>query len=283
MQQAHSQLVVRQNSIPDIKVTDVSSPARTRKHVESNKRCPKTEETNVKTPETNHMTLPLNHVDLKNHCHPLKATQSQCTHAPTMAEQGKNVYHSEPANLNGSVHAHFSPVGSASSCHIFLDVLSSFLFFFYSSGTGRIAAASRCRRPFAPSCECSLKSSWSKRGRFNQSCENIADLCIYICWYIYIYNSFKVFLWLPSLQTPLNATHCAVSYWCNDAFSLQTSAVSHLHSSALLQVSFFAVLIQHSAAPPGGGASLLMGSCGHTVIGTIFWYVLCVCVRVSTV
>lgn len=102
MQQAHSELIVRQNSIPDIKVTDVSSPARARKHLDTDKRCAKTGESNVKV--SNHMTLPMSHVDLKSHCHPLKATQSQCTHAPTMAEQGKNIYHSEPANLNGSVH-----------------------------------------------------------------------------------------------------------------------------------------------------------------------------------
>ncbi|XP_075898095.1 calcium/calmodulin-dependent protein kinase type 1D-like isoform X2 [Nelusetta ayraudi] len=99
MQQAHSELIVRKNSIPDIKVTDVSSPARARKHLDTDKRCAKTGESNVKV--SNHMTLPMSHVDLKSHCHPLKATQSQCPHAPTMAEQGKNIYHSEPANLNG--------------------------------------------------------------------------------------------------------------------------------------------------------------------------------------
>lgn len=101
MQQAHSELIVRQNSIPDIKVTDVSTPARVRKHLDTDKRCAKTGEGNVKVSGTNHMTLPMSHIDLKSHCHPLKATHSQCTHAPTMAEQGKNVYHSEPANLNG--------------------------------------------------------------------------------------------------------------------------------------------------------------------------------------
>lgn len=99
MQQAHSELIVRQNSIPDIKVTDVSSPATACNHLDTDKRCAKTGESNVKV--SNHMTLPMSHVDLKSHCHPLKATQSQCTHAPTMAEQGKNIYHSEPANLNG--------------------------------------------------------------------------------------------------------------------------------------------------------------------------------------
>ncbi|GAA6216709.1 calcium/calmodulin-dependent protein kinase type 1D-like [Lates japonicus] len=49
------------------------------------------------------MSLPTSHVELKSHYHPLKASQSQCGahHAPTIAEQGKHVYHSEPANLNG--------------------------------------------------------------------------------------------------------------------------------------------------------------------------------------
>lgn len=108
LQQAHSQLVLRQKSIPDIKVTDVSSPAKTRKHPNPDKLCPKMEENSVKVSGSKHMPLPMSHVDLKSHHHPLKATQSQCVahHAPTIAEQGKHVYHSEPANLNGFVHTY---------------------------------------------------------------------------------------------------------------------------------------------------------------------------------
>lgn len=102
LQLANSELALKQTSIPDIKVTDVSSPTKTRKPLDPAKRDPKVAE---KAHGTNHMSLPTNHVDLKSHSHPLKATQSQCGahHAPTIAEQGKHVYHSEPANLNGFV------------------------------------------------------------------------------------------------------------------------------------------------------------------------------------
>lgn len=105
MQQAHSALVLRQTSIPDIRVTDVSSPTETRKHLDPDKLAPKEADSNGKVHGTNHMSLPASHVELKSHLHPLKATQSQCAahHAPTISEQGKHVYHSEPANLNGFV------------------------------------------------------------------------------------------------------------------------------------------------------------------------------------
>uniref|UniRef100_A0A3Q3WIR0 Protein kinase domain-containing protein n=1 Tax=Mola mola TaxID=94237 RepID=A0A3Q3WIR0_MOLML len=81
MQLAHSALVLMQTSIPDIKVTDVSSPEKSRKRLDPDN----------------------SHVEPKSHYNLLKATQSHCVpqHAPTIAEQGKHVYHSEPANLNG--------------------------------------------------------------------------------------------------------------------------------------------------------------------------------------
>lgn len=103
LQLAHSELVLRQASIPDIKVIDVSSPTRNRKQLNPDKLDPKTAEVNGNILEAQHMPLPMSPVELKNHFHPLKASQSQCGghHAPSIAEQGKHVYHSEPANLNG--------------------------------------------------------------------------------------------------------------------------------------------------------------------------------------
>ncbi|KAM9855681.1 calcium/calmodulin-dependent protein kinase IGb [Aulostomus maculatus] len=103
LQLAHSELVLRQASIPAIKVVDVSTPVRQRKHLDPEKLDPKTPEINGNVPGTNHMSLPTSHVDLKSHFHPLKTSHSQsgAHHAPTIAEQGKHVYHSEPANLNG--------------------------------------------------------------------------------------------------------------------------------------------------------------------------------------
>ncbi|KAM9344143.1 calcium/calmodulin-dependent protein kinase IGb [Pholidichthys leucotaenia] len=99
LQLAHSEQTLRQASIPDIRVTDVSSPTKVRKHLSPDKLEPKVADVNGKV----HMTPPPSHAELKNHCYPLKASQSQCEphHTPTIAEQGKHVYHSEPANLNG--------------------------------------------------------------------------------------------------------------------------------------------------------------------------------------
>lgn len=105
LQLAHSELVLRQASIPDIKVIDVSSPTKNCKRLEPDKLDRKVAEVNGKAQGTNHMPLPSSHMELKSHYHPLKASQSDCSahHTPTIAEQGKHVYHSEPANLNGFV------------------------------------------------------------------------------------------------------------------------------------------------------------------------------------
>lgn len=105
LQLAHSEQVLRQASIPDIRVIDVSSPTKNRKHLDPDKVEPKVPEVNGSVQGTHHMSLPTSHVELKSHCHPLKTSQSECStqHAPTIAEQGKHVYHSEPANLNGFV------------------------------------------------------------------------------------------------------------------------------------------------------------------------------------
>lgn len=106
LQLAHSELVLRQASIPDIRVVDLSSPSKSGK--QPDRLDPKGAQVNGKAHGTHHMSLPTSsHVGLKSHFTPLKATQSQCGahHAPTIAEQGKHVYHSEPANLNGFVSA----------------------------------------------------------------------------------------------------------------------------------------------------------------------------------
>ncbi|KAM7405250.1 hypothetical protein PAMP_012526 [Pampus punctatissimus] len=106
LQQAHSDLVLRQASIPDIKVIDLSSPIKNCNHLSPDRLDPKDVNGNVNG--TNHMSLPTSHVELKSHFHPLKASQSQRNKhlPPTIAEQGKHVYHSEPANLNGLFKQH---------------------------------------------------------------------------------------------------------------------------------------------------------------------------------
>lgn len=102
MQMAHSDLVPKKVGIPDIKVTDTSSLEK-----KGRSRDPKAVENGEKMGGTNLLPLVPNHVDPKSNYHPLKAVQSHLGphHVPTIAEQGKHVYHSEPANLNGFVHA----------------------------------------------------------------------------------------------------------------------------------------------------------------------------------
>uniref|UniRef100_A0A3Q2PGG6 Calcium/calmodulin-dependent protein kinase IGb n=1 Tax=Fundulus heteroclitus TaxID=8078 RepID=A0A3Q2PGG6_FUNHE len=105
LQQANSEVTLRKVSVPDITVIDVSSPTKSRKRLDADKQEPKKGDVNGNISETHQMSLPASHVDLKSPFHPLKASQSQAAghHAPTMAEQVKHVYHSEPANLNGYV------------------------------------------------------------------------------------------------------------------------------------------------------------------------------------
>ncbi|XP_061909484.1 calcium/calmodulin-dependent protein kinase type 1D-like [Entelurus aequoreus] len=99
LQLAHLDQVPKVTRLPDIQVVQVSSPIMERKHLDPEPE-PKVSETNGKILATNHMTLPSNHVELKSHYHPLKTSQST-PHTPSIAEQGKYIYHSEPANLNG--------------------------------------------------------------------------------------------------------------------------------------------------------------------------------------
>ncbi|XP_034445949.1 calcium/calmodulin-dependent protein kinase IGb [Hippoglossus hippoglossus] len=100
LQQAHSEQLTRLTSIPDIKVVDLSSPTTTRKRLDPDKPDP---EVGGGARGTSHIPVPTSPVEPKSHYQTLKATQSQgaAHHAPSISEQGKHVYHSEPANLNG--------------------------------------------------------------------------------------------------------------------------------------------------------------------------------------
>ncbi|XP_053173439.1 calcium/calmodulin-dependent protein kinase IGb [Scomber japonicus] len=100
---AHSELILRQTSIPDINVIDVSTQINNCKHPNQDRLDPKGMEINGNVQGTHYMSLPTSPIELKSHYHPLKSHSqtSAPPHAPTMAEQGKHVYHSEPANLNG--------------------------------------------------------------------------------------------------------------------------------------------------------------------------------------
>ncbi|XP_056129037.1 calcium/calmodulin-dependent protein kinase IGb [Lampris incognitus] len=103
LQLAHSELLEKQVNIPDIKVIDVSSPTKPCQHLDPEVLDGEVAEINGNIPGTNHMTLPPSPTEPKSHYHQLKTSQSHCNphHAPTIAEQGKHAYHSEPANLNG--------------------------------------------------------------------------------------------------------------------------------------------------------------------------------------
>ena len=109
LQQAHSEQIMRRASIPDIipdiQVSDLSTPTRTRKRLDPDKLDPEVSGGGARG--TSHIPLPAIPIEPKSHYQALKTTQSQGTspHAPSMAEQGKHVYLSEPANLNGFVPA----------------------------------------------------------------------------------------------------------------------------------------------------------------------------------
>nr|XP_057908355.1 calcium/calmodulin-dependent protein kinase type 1D-like isoform X1 [Doryrhamphus excisus] len=100
LQLAHSEKLPKATCVPDIHVVKVFSPVTQRKRPDPEGPQSRVSDTNGKIRTTNHMTLPTTHVELKSHYHPLKASQS-AHHAPTIAEQGKYIYHSEPANLHG--------------------------------------------------------------------------------------------------------------------------------------------------------------------------------------
>ncbi|XP_051914038.1 calcium/calmodulin-dependent protein kinase IGb isoform X1 [Hippocampus zosterae] len=98
LQLAHAaaEQVPKAVQIPDIHLVKASSPVLQRKRLDVHGDL----ETEGKIASPNRMRLPASHVDLKCHFYPLKTSHST-QHAPTIAETGKNIYHSEPANLNG--------------------------------------------------------------------------------------------------------------------------------------------------------------------------------------
>lgn len=102
LQLAHTEACINPTSIPDIHVTDVSSPTRQRKRMDKVELPPP--QTNGSLPAANHITItlpPMPHVEGKSHVHCLKGSLSQTLHTPTIGEQGKSAFYSEPANLNG--------------------------------------------------------------------------------------------------------------------------------------------------------------------------------------
>ncbi|KAF3860894.1 hypothetical protein F7725_001149 [Dissostichus mawsoni] len=104
LQLAHSEQVQNRPSVPAISVT--SPPKTHRQNLDPDRPDPRPTQTNGKLSGSAHMSLPTSPIEPKSHVHALKTSQSQDGphHAPSIAEQGKNVYHSEPANLNGSPH-----------------------------------------------------------------------------------------------------------------------------------------------------------------------------------
>ncbi|KAF7669484.1 hypothetical protein LDENG_00189670 [Lucifuga dentata] len=103
LQLAHSELIRRQTSTPHIKVINQSPRAQNHKHVEPERLDPTEVEINWNIPGTKHMSPPKNPSEQKSHYQALKTSQSQngSHYAPTIAEQGRHVYHSEPNNLSG--------------------------------------------------------------------------------------------------------------------------------------------------------------------------------------
>lgn len=158
LQLAHSELTLRQASVPDIRVINVSSPTKTRKHVDLDKPEPRVADVNRNIKESHHIPLPLSPVDLKNHLHPLKATQSHggAHHPHTIAEQGKHVYHSEPANLNG-----YRSAPACCTSKLF-DLNKEMMFDEPRLFPGTPRTARVCRLEFVLSCRSCLKLHGTK-------------------------------------------------------------------------------------------------------------------------
>ncbi|XP_061550328.1 calcium/calmodulin-dependent protein kinase type 1G-like isoform X2 [Phycodurus eques] len=88
---AHAERLPESARVPDIRAVEASPPVSRRKRLDPEK---ETEEA------ADHAGPLAGHVDLKCRFRPPKASQT-VHRAPTVAEQGKYIYHSEPANLNG--------------------------------------------------------------------------------------------------------------------------------------------------------------------------------------
>lgn len=102
LQLAHTEAALTPPTIPDIQVTDVSSPTRLRKLPDRTE--PKQQTNNGGPCHGARHTIslpPLPHGEGKGHTPCLKGSLSQTHHTPTIGEQGKSAFYSEPANLNG--------------------------------------------------------------------------------------------------------------------------------------------------------------------------------------
>lgn len=99
LQLAHSQTCLKQipPTVPEIKVIATSTPESVRKKLFA-----ENPEQNGSVP-SNQMNLPSSSTESKSQYHPVRVSHSETTHVGTLtiAEKGKHVYHSEPADLNG--------------------------------------------------------------------------------------------------------------------------------------------------------------------------------------
>ncbi|KAJ4934060.1 hypothetical protein JOQ06_006867 [Pogonophryne albipinna] len=118
LQLAHSEHLLNKPSVPAISVT--SPPKTHRRNLDPERPDPRPTQTNGKLSGSAHMSLPTSPIEPKNHVHALKASQSQDGphHAPSIAEQGKNVYHSEPANLNGYAKSRIAKTVQTGVCSV---------------------------------------------------------------------------------------------------------------------------------------------------------------------
>lgn len=96
---AHTEAAMTPRTVPDIQVTEASSPTQ-RKRSETRTE-PKPAQTNGTEAGHTISLPPLPHGEGKSHPHSLKGSLSQTHHTPTIGEQGKSAFYSEPANLNG--------------------------------------------------------------------------------------------------------------------------------------------------------------------------------------
>ncbi|XP_072304967.1 calcium/calmodulin-dependent protein kinase IGb [Eucyclogobius newberryi] len=98
LQLANTEGKLRRSSVPDIQVTDTPSPARQRKRQGRPEPGAAEGRGRATLPPLRQSPPPSPH---PSHAAGLKSSQSQTHHTPTIGEQGKSAFYSEPANLNG--------------------------------------------------------------------------------------------------------------------------------------------------------------------------------------
>lgn len=101
LQLAHSEACLKHNppTVPEIMVIATNTPESVRK-----KQFAETPQLNGHAP-SHQMNVPGGSTEAKSQYHPMRVSHSETTHVGTLtiAEKGKHVYHSEPADLNGYV------------------------------------------------------------------------------------------------------------------------------------------------------------------------------------